>query len=472
MDQSILALTPTHRDVSTIRACLHTKRFALHLFSRGDLLILNSREIPPPVLVKNPQGRGCRVSRAVFSHSHWSRELRRSVKHLFLATSSNSIKDEVSSALEQGIELEWEDVYDFVYPFGDTRVRAFNSVWTFDLDKDVLFLTKHDRRCSAPLSLVRDRPLTLNDFELVQSPTQLTAEEQTVPGPYWDLQLDVDHRKRAFLGRILRDFGHTWRHLLRRQVNNVPFMKLAYAVIWILNIGFTIVERTGFEHVGGRGGRYAGAADLPQWDTPDEPIVQVGSCWFVLARDIPKGLDMIGEHMETRAAITDATTSITRCAISTLRQIICCKVYDGELVYTRPESLFGDVPPSDSAIDLILWASDIYQGDPKPSRLNYLPVEIQDRVLRQAATSSVAAAKLGIELSLGSPFSWAEQRRKIRLEETLRHRTETSPVESQICFNGTMSGLSYKREAAPMGFKVERSSLPAPPRPKLAVGPP
>ncbi|KAH7230487.1 uncharacterized protein BKA55DRAFT_667639 [Fusarium redolens] len=373
-----------------------------------------------------------------------------------------SYADEVSSALEQGIELEWEDVYDFVYPFGDTRVRAFNSVWTFDLDKDVLFHTKHDRPCSAPLSLARDRPLTLDDFELVQSPTQLTAEEQTVPGPYWDLQLDVDHRKRAFLGRILRDFGHTWRHLLRRQVNNVPFMKLAYAVIWILNIGFTIVERTGFEHVGGRGGRYAGAADLPQWDTPDEPIVQVGSCWFVLARDIPKGLDMIREHMESHAAITDSKT----------QQIICCKVHDGELVHTRPESLFGDAPPSGSAIDLILWASDIYQGDPKPSRLNYLPVKIQDRVLRQAATSSVAAAKLGIELSLGSPFSWAEQRRKIRLEETLRHRTEASPVETQICFNRTISGFSYKCEAAPMGCKVERSSLPAPPRPKLAVGRP
>ncbi|KAF4955398.1 hypothetical protein FGADI_4577 [Fusarium gaditjirri] len=94
---------------------------------------------------------------------------------------------------------------------------------------------------------------------------------------------------------------------------------------------------------------------------------------------------------------------------------------------------------------------------------------VQDRILRQAAISSVAAAKLGIELSLGSPFSWTEQRRKIKLEEVLKHRTDASPVESHIFLNGVMSGLSYKREAAPFTFKVDMSSLPAPPRPKAAV---
>ncbi|QKD55508.2 uncharacterized protein FOBCDRAFT_320262, partial [Fusarium oxysporum Fo47] len=126
--------------------------------------------------------------------------------------------DEISRTLERGIDLEWEDVYDLVNPFGDTRGRSFHSVWTFDLDKDVPFLTKHDKLCTAPLSLARDRDrlLTLDDFELVRSPTEEIVEEITVPAPYRDLQLDVDQRKKALLGRILRDFGHTWRHLLRR----------------------------------------------------------------------------------------------------------------------------------------------------------------------------------------------------------------------------------------------------------------
>ncbi|EXK83287.1 hypothetical protein FOQG_12467 [Fusarium oxysporum f. sp. raphani 54005] len=280
--------------------------------------ILISRERPPPVFVKQAQGGGCLVSRAIFTHSHWSQELPRSVKQLFNLALSNFNKDEISRTLERGIDLEWEDVYDQVNPFGDTRGRSFNSVWTFDLDKDVLFLTKHDKLCSAPLSLARDRLLTLDDFELVRSPTEEIVEEITVSAPYWDLQLDVDQRKKAFLGRILRDF--------------------AYAVIWIISMDFGIVERTGFEHVGGGGGRYVGAADLPRWDAPNKTIVQVGSCWFVLARNIRKGLAMIREHMGSLAAIAETTTGTASYAILTLRQIVCCKVHDGDLVYTRPES--------------------------------------------------------------------------------------------------------------------------------------
>ncbi|KNB18045.1 hypothetical protein FOXG_22118 [Fusarium oxysporum f. sp. lycopersici 4287] len=199
MDQPILALTPIHNDVSLVRTYLYTKR-----------------ERPPPMFIKQAQGGGCHVSRAIFTHSHWSQELPRFVKQLFHLALSNFNKDEISRTLERGIDLEWEDVYDLVNPFGDTRGRSFNSVWTFDLDKDVLFLKKHDKLCSAPLSLARDRLLTLDDFELVRSPTEEIVEEITVPAPYWDLQLDVDQRKKALLGRILRDFGHTWRHLLRR----------------------------------------------------------------------------------------------------------------------------------------------------------------------------------------------------------------------------------------------------------------
>ncbi|KAF5617123.1 hypothetical protein F25303_13359 [Fusarium sp. NRRL 25303] len=425
MDQPILALTPSHHDVSplwnVLRRCLSRRLNAddvafLELFSR--------------ILI----GRG-------------------------------NCPDEISRALEKGIEFEWEDVYDLVNPFGDTRGRAFNSLWTFDLDKDVLFLTKHDRLCSAPLRLARERILILDDFEILNIATGRTAEEKVVPGPHWDLQPKADDRKKAFLGRILRDFGHTWRHVLRAEMNNITFTKLAYAVIWIINLDFTIVERTRFEHVGGRGGPYVGVADLPRWDAPDETIVRVGTCWVVLARYIPKGIKRIREHVETRATMTCTATY----TILTLRQMVCCKVYDGELVYTRPEPLFSDTLASDSAIDLLLWASDFHQAEPQPCRLNYLPIEIQDRILRQASMSSVTAAKLGIELALGSPFSWAEQGRKIKLEEVLRHRTEASPVESQLYFNGLMSGLSYKCEAMPNGLKFDMSSLPAPPRRNGAV---
>ncbi|KAF5710569.1 hypothetical protein FGLOB1_5400 [Fusarium globosum] len=409
MDQPILTLTPSHHDVgpvwNALRRCLSKRLNAadvafLELFSR----ILIGRD---------------------------------------------NCSDEISRALEKGIELE--------------------CLWTFDLDKDVLFLTKHDWLFFVPLRLARERILTLDDFETLKVATETTAEENVVPGPYWDLQPKVDHREKAFLGRIFRDFGHTWRHVLRAQMNNITFTKLAFAIIWILNLDFTVVERTGFEHVGGRGGPYVGVADLPRWDASDGTIVRVGTCWILLARDIAKGLEMIREHMEDHEAIADIATGTPRYGILTLKHILCCSVHDGELVYTRPEPLFGNIPLSDSAIYLLLWASDLHQAEPRPCRLNHLPIEIQNRILRQASISNVAAAKLGIELALGSPFSWAEQGRTIKLAEVLRHRTEASPVESQFFFDGLMSGLSYKCEAMPDGFNVDMSSLPAPPHHNGAV---
>ncbi|KAF4336746.1 hypothetical protein FBEOM_9377 [Fusarium beomiforme] len=219
------------------------------------------------------------------------------------------------------------------------------------------------------------------------------------------------------------------------------------------------MERTGFEHVGGRGGAHVWIADLPSWDTPKDTIVSIGSCWFVLVQDLGKGLGMIRDHYAARLCSATRTTTY---AIMTLRQIVCCKATDGTLVCTCPEPLFGDSPPTDSAIDLLLWASD---KPPKPSRLNRLPVEIQDRILLEAATSPVAAGKLGIELGLGSPFTWLDGRLKINLEEIRRHRTQSSPIESQIFVNGRMSGLSYKGDRPPKVFRVDFSSVPAPPRP-------
>lgn len=114
------------------------------------------------------------------------------------------------AALEKSILLEWEDVYDLVNPFGDRRGNAFDSMWTFDLDEDALFLTKKDCRYSVALRLARERTLTLIDFELVSSsPKEPRLEDEPLPGPYWEPKLHPDPRERSFLGKILEDFSYT-----------------------------------------------------------------------------------------------------------------------------------------------------------------------------------------------------------------------------------------------------------------------
>ncbi|OAA36630.1 hypothetical protein NOR_07430 [Metarhizium rileyi] len=348
-------------------------------------------------------------------------------------------------ALEQGLYLIWEQVYDLVNPFGDRRGGAFNSVWTFDLDKDVLLLTKEDRLCSAPLELARERLLTLGDFKLVSSPSQTLLDEQTLPGPFWEPKLHVSSRARAFIGQLLRDFAFTWRHVLRRKMNSTTFLKLAYATIWILRMDFTIVERIGFDYITD-GGPYVKLIDLPGWRTPEATLVRAGSSWFALARDVREGIEMVQRHRSCTLSLGDASTNVATYAILTLRHVTLCKAEGNELVWTRSETLFGDIVASDAATDMLLWATNTTGAEPQLSSINCLPTEVQDRILSYAEVSAVAAAKLGCDLGLGSPFSWSDGGVKIRIEDAKRHRFEGSPVESHIFLNGVMSGLSYKRE--------------------------
>jgi hypothetical protein len=362
-------------------------------------------------------------------------------------------------ALEQGIKLEWEDVYDFVNPFGDRRGRMFNSVWTFDLDKSLIFLTKPDCVHSAPLELGLQRPLTLDDFHPLEPGNQRAKSVQTLPEPYWNLKMEISPRRRAFLGRILADFGYTWRHVLRRQMNSTTFTKLAYATVWISSMQFYIRERIGFEHLGGQGGPYVWVTNLPNWDSPNSSFFQVGSTWFVFVQDIQEGIEMARDHAFNHPQLTDPEVSPATYVILTLRQITLCKMVHGEPVWTRPEMLFGE-SPSDTAIDMMIWASDSSTTEFGPSQIHSLPAEIQDNILYYAAASSVLAGRLGCILGLGSPFPWTESGLKIMIQERKRNQTEESPVESYIMFNGMMSGLSYRREPMPSTIRYWFDDLP------------
>lgn len=368
--------------------------------------------------------------------------------------------DKLFAALEQGIQLTWEDVYDFVNPFGDRRGDLFNSVWTFDLDKDILLLMKKDRHCSAPLRLARERLLTFDDFELVSTPKEPLLEDRTLPGPYWEPKLDPIPRERSFLGQVLRDFSYTWRHIIRRQMNTTTFMKLAYAIIWISTMEFTLLERIGFEHISD-GGPYVRLLDLPCWETPEATLVPAGSgsSWFVLSQDIWRGLEMVRNHTKSQSPLACSTTDEVIYTILTLRRVVLCRALGEGLVWTQSEKLFDGSPASDTAIDMILWAARASKTEPQQTTINRLPIEIQDRILYHATSSFVASAKLGCELGLGSPFCWVDKGVKIGIAEFKRHRFESSPVESQVILNGFRSGLSYKRES---GYEMTHLGRPLP----------
>lgn len=89
---------------------------------------------------------------------------------------------------------------------------------------------------------------------------------------------------------------------------------------------------------------------------------------------------------------------------------------------------------------MILWAASVSRIETPQSRIDSLPVEIQDRILHHTTGSLVASAKLGCELEIGSTFSWLDQGVKVSIMESKRHRAESSPVESHVILNGVKSG--------------------------------
>jgi len=202
--------------------------------------------------------------------------------------------------------------------------------------------------------------------------------------------------------------------------------------------------------VNGRGGPYVWVLDQPRWDTPEGPVLKIGSPLVVIAQQLWEGIAIAQDHSRS-CAEPAASTNIY--AILTLRQITLCKMMNGKLVWTRSQTLLREGLPAPGAIDMLIWATTpTYK--PELSRLDLLPLEIQDKVLHYATHSSVSAGRLGCILSLGSAFPWTIDGKEVRLQERKRNRAAESPVESQIHFNGLMSGLSYRSESLPVRTRI------------------
>jgi hypothetical protein len=131
--------------------------------------------------------------------------------------------------------------------------------------------------------------------------------------------------------------------------------------------------------------------------------------------------------------------------------MLCHLHSDGTFSYTAPAPLFNGLdPPSPRAIELLLQGLPPSPRPPPHTPVHDLPLEIQDHILEYMSESSVEAARLGCILGLGSPFTWQRShdppRRggAVELLSSPNHQTEFTPVESQIFFGDTFSGISYQ----------------------------
>ncbi|KAF1959408.1 hypothetical protein CC80DRAFT_406620, partial [Byssothecium circinans] len=350
-------------------------------------------------------------------------------------------------ALRKDLPFTWnkEEVYDTVNPFGDPRQGDFESLWTFDIDNDTLLHTNRYRRTQISLALLRDRPVTLADMTYlgppVPSPVDPTAG---LTEPYWKPQVQVEPRIRAFAHRILCDFNHQWRHILRSNYNTITLRVLARAIIRLSTLRFDVHEETGSRH--GTGSNYVWITRLPWWEPFQDDIIPVGDVYVVVCPSIQEGISMVQEHSKSHTE--GSLRQRERYMVLSVKHIMLCRATGPDkLEYTAPEPLFNGNhsvgPPSVLALDYLLWATaSCIPSISTPLQL--LPIEIQDIILSYASAGTVAAARIGCLLGIGSPFLWMDGPLRVCLMETCTIRPVGVPVESQAWIDDKSVGIVYR----------------------------
>ncbi|KAI9879005.1 MAG: hypothetical protein M1830_009874 [Pleopsidium flavum] len=345
----------------------------------------------------------------------------------------------------QGSEIDWQPHDDIINPYGDRRGISIDSVWTLDLDNDMLVLDKNDQTRRLHLNVLRQRPITFEDFEAYEPETIPKIDVRVAfPNPYWNPTDNVLERTEAFVTRILEDFAYQWRHVLRNRYNESTFRKLAWAVIRIAMLDFNVVEEAPRRR--SRNFRMVDVHQLPEWKPLDTTVVQIRSVWVVLSQDIKNSLSLIREDYANRKDNGKFSNrhgklnqSVTYLVLS-LRHIMLCNIDDKTLEYTQPEPLFdGTNSPTKGAVKLLLIA---LHAAHTTTPIDYLPAELQDDILSSVSEGEIEGARIGCILNLGTTFLWKSRDRPLERVESWRNRT-TGPLEQQIWFGGCFSGVAY-----------------------------
>ncbi|TVY16161.1 hypothetical protein LARI1_G006867, partial [Lachnellula arida] len=403
--------------------------------------------LPPPILEVGCSYGGKDVS-IYTAGGNWS--LRETKGSYPLTTYSSSAFD----ALHNGISENWLLRDDVVKPFGDKRQNLI-SVYTFNLDQDTLSYSDESGHIQLPLARLRkpgSEPIQRSEFtpfEIV-SPPQLDLAG--FPPPYQKPSTPIPERRFAFSSRILSDFAHQWRHILRSSYADSTFRRLAKAVISIATNDFRVDEVFEKQHINFRSS-YVTVLDVPSWEPYESHMFSIGGTTVVLHQDLQTALKIAkDEAKESRNVIAPGNHIEQRIyLLLAVRHMLVCHVDStGTFSYTAPKTLMdGLTPPSPSAINLLLQALSPSRSR-SDSPIHSLPLEIQDRILEHVSKAPFEAARLGCVLGLGSPFTWMRAiewpRRSgpIELFISPTNRHENAPVESKIYFGDVFSGVSYR----------------------------
>ncbi|CAG5138862.1 uncharacterized protein ALTATR162_LOCUS454 [Alternaria atra] len=326
----------------------------------------------------------------------------------------------------------WHQQDDIVHPFSgcgcvnDHRHVQIGTVWTFDLDSDILRMDKEGHHGQIPLELAHRNSIAASDFESYDRPLRPKSVASTIfPPPYSelkrrDLDLSLLKRREAF-----------W---------------LTYAVVRIVALDFTIVEINLPRR--GTGGYLVRLQDLPNWEPWNGDIIRVGGVSIVMCQYVAYATRLIRADFKkwtVRNLKQDPTgipDGFRTYLILSVHELIVYQINSHVERYTKAKRLFDNTGAfSPGAVDLLLKST---QHRAPTTCIDDLPIELQDMILDKIGVGPLERAKLGCNLQIGPVFKWKCDDRSIEREEGRRNRIAETPVESQIWFDGCFSGVAYK----------------------------
>jgi hypothetical protein len=204
--------------------------------------------------------------------------------------------------LYRTFEGKWHQQDDVVHPFyghrcdADRRYMQVETVWTFNLDEDLLRCDKANYHGQISLALTRRTPVAMSTFEPYALPARPDAISTFFKEASWTpirqgVDLSLLQRRKARVSRLVGDFALQWKHVLHGPYNNITFRRLAYAVIRLVALDFIVVEYNSPRH--STGGMLVQLQDLPKWSPWSGDIIRHGAVSIVMCQHTPHATSLI-----------------------------------------------------------------------------------------------------------------------------------------------------------------------------------
>ncbi|PGH23462.1 hypothetical protein AJ80_02415 [Polytolypa hystricis UAMH7299] len=262
--------------------------------------------------------------------------------------------------------FKWHLQDDVPYPWGDERGASTQTRWITDLDNDTFIFDKEDRALKTSLHLLRQRRVEESDFGPYDRAQQHlpVATRDAFPPPY---NIMVSDRDRAFVSRILSDFPHLWRHILRSPYNVNTFRRLASAIVRLATLDF---RPSSSDEKPSLWRRFS-VHDVPDWDPFDADIVSIGEACVVLAHDLGTAISLIRKHSasEDKAQVSGSKELHPRnYLVLSVKHIVFCRITGDSLEYAEPEPLLNGIDP----LQMRLLISSFLRGHYHITQRNFI----------------------------------------------------------------------------------------------------